>query len=61
MENMDVEFCAEYFHGGKRWGLNFFASDEEDAIKKIDSIKSSLLLSGQLIQTVQMNTIPSSA
>lgn len=43
-----TEYCAEYVHGDSRWGLNFFAVDECDAKLKIESIRNSVHLLGQL-------------
>lgn len=50
--NAQTEYCAEYEHEGGSWCLNFFAVDEEDALKKIESIKNSLKFNGQLEETI---------
>ena len=53
--NAQTEYCAEYKHEGGNWCLNFFAVDEEDAFKKIESIKNSLKLNGQLEETIAIS------
>lgn len=52
--NAQTEYCAEYEHDGGRWALNFFAIDDEDAKKKIESIKQSLNFCGRLEMTVSV-------
>ena len=47
-ESAQTEYCAEYAHGGSRWGLNFYAVDEADAASKLESIKQGLTLLGPL-------------
>ena len=51
-ESAQTEYCAEYSHGGSRWGLNFYAIDDEDAAKKLDSIKNGVVLLGPLAQRI---------
>lgn len=46
--NAQSEYCLEYEHEGGKWALNFFAVDDEDAQKKVESIKQSLRLLGRL-------------
>lgn len=48
-DDAQTEFCAEYTHNGSAWGLNFFAVDQEDAALKIESIRESLRMLGQLM------------
>lgn len=43
-----TEYCLEYMHNGTKWCLNFFAEDEEDAAKKVLSLRESLVLLGRL-------------
>jgi len=43
-----TEYLAEYRHGGSLWGLNFFAVDDADAARKLESIKQNLVLLGPL-------------
>lgn len=49
-----TEFVGEYMHHGKKWGLNFFAVDNEDAVEKLKSIKSSLVILGVLDCVIPM-------
>ena len=43
-----TQYVCEYVHNGKRWGLDFFAVDREDAALKLESIKKSLVILGAL-------------
>lgn len=47
-----TEYCAEYTHDGARWALNFFAADDADAERKLQSIKQSLILGGRLAASI---------
>lgn len=60
LDKAKTEYCAEYSHAGAAWALNIFAENEEDASKKIESIKSSLVLLGELDSTVPANASLSS-
>lgn len=48
MDDANIEFCAEYHHDGATWGLNIFAKDIADAVAKIESMRVSLKLLGEL-------------
>ena len=43
-----TEYAAEYTHQGRRWALNFFAVDDDDAKKKLESIRTSATLAGRI-------------
>lgn len=43
-----TQFACEYKHGGKTWGLEFFAIDAADAEDKLQSIRQSLVILGAL-------------
>ncbi len=43
-----TEYCAEYEHNGQKWAMNFFAIDDADALEKLESIKTSLVILGRL-------------
>lgn len=47
-----TEYAAEYSHNGSRWALNFFAIDNEDAKKKLDSLKASVQLLGPIEERI---------
>ena len=50
-----TEYCLEYTHNGKRWALNFFAEDAEDAAQKVESVRNSLVLLGSLEARIPWN------
>lgn len=50
-----TEYAAEYTHRGSRWALNFFAIDEEDAKKKLESIQSSVRLLGPIEERIPLS------
>lgn len=50
-----TEYAAEYTHRGCRWALNFFAIDDEDARKKLESIQRSAVLLGAIAARIQAN------
>jgi hypothetical protein len=43
---------AEYQHLGQKWGLNFFACDQADAFAKLESIRQTVRLEGELAYRV---------
>lgn len=49
-----TEYAAEYAHRGCRWALNFFVIDDEDAKKKLESIRSSSELLGPVLVRIPM-------
>ena len=49
MRAAQVEYVLEYRHDGQLWGLNFFAVDDEDAERKVESLRATLVLNGRLI------------
>lgn len=54
MNNAELECIAEYEHNGKKWALDLFAESHEDALAKIESIKSSAVLLGVQKPNVEM-------
>lgn len=44
--NAQTLYALEYQHNGSKWALNFYAVDDEDAQKKVESLKESLVLLG---------------
>jgi len=49
MTEANTEYVLHYRHGGQVWTLNFFAVDDEDAERKIQSVRASLELKGRLL------------
>ncbi|MBB4219397.1 hypothetical protein [Variovorax guangxiensis] len=49
-----TEYAAEHTHRGSRWALNFFAIDDEDAKKKLESIRSSSEPLGHVAARISM-------
>lgn len=49
MSEANTEYCLQYRHGGKLWALNFFAVDDADAARKVQSLRESLELLGPLM------------
>lgn len=45
-------FLYEYEHGGKKWGLEIEANDWQDAVNKMESIKNSLIINGELVEVI---------
>lgn len=52
----ESEYAAEYQHGGSTWALNFFARDSEDAEAKMNSIRASAVLLGEIVGTVDCDS-----
>ncbi|RYF76811.1 MAG: hypothetical protein EOO22_00795 [Comamonadaceae bacterium] len=50
-----TEYAAEYSHRGARWGLNFYAVDEDDAKKKLRSIRETAELLGPVAERISMD------
>jgi len=46
------EYTLTYQHAGKNWGLNIFATSDEDAYAKVKSLKDSLVLEGIVSQKI---------
>lgn len=42
-------YSFSYRHNGKDWSLNYFADDEEDAKRKLQSIKSNANFDGEIV------------
>lgn len=42
-------YSFSYRHNGKDWSLNYFADNEEDAKRKLQSIKSNANLDGEVV------------
>jgi len=49
-----TEYCAEYSHNGTSWAMNFFAEDDDDAAKKVESIRASLSLYGRVEERIKV-------
>ena len=49
-----TEYSAEHSHNGTRWGMNFFAEDDADAEKKVESICASLSLFGRVDERIKV-------
>ena len=47
-----TKYAAECTHRGHRWALNFLAIDDEDAKKKLHSIRSSTELLGPIAERI---------
>lgn len=54
----DIEYAAEYEHEGSTWALNFFAKNVEDATAKIRSIKTGVVLLGEIAGVIAANSSP---
>lgn len=46
--NAQTEYATEYEHAGSRWAFTLHAVDDEDAARKIKSIRESLVLLGRI-------------
>jgi len=46
MSEANLQCVAEYSHNGKKWAIDLYAESPEDALAKIESIKSSAVLLG---------------
>jgi hypothetical protein len=42
-------YSFSYRHNGKDWSLNYFADNEEDAKRKLQSIKSNADFDGEVV------------
>jgi hypothetical protein len=51
-----TEYVAEYTRRGSRWALNFFAIDDDDAKKKLESIRSSTALLGPVAERIPFHS-----
>lgn len=47
-------YSFSYRHNGKDWSLNYFADNEEDAKRKLQSIKSNANFDGEIIVTASI-------
>lgn len=47
-------YSFSYRHNGKDWSLNYFADNEEDAKRKLQSIKSNANFDGEIIVTASL-------
>jgi len=54
----DIEYAAEYKHNGDTWALNFFAANNEDASAKLQSIKTGLVLLGEIAGVIAVHSSP---
>ena len=50
------EYCGEYLHNGKIWALNIFADDDQDARKRLASIRDSFVILGELESIVPFDS-----
>ena len=48
-------FSLEYRHNGSMWGVNFYAEDWADAEAKLQSMKDTLVLCGELDTVIEWN------
>jgi hypothetical protein len=55
-----TEYAAEYSHRGCRWGLNFFAIDDADAQKRLESIQQSAELLGVVAARISLDNTTTS-
>lgn len=49
MSEANTEYGAEYKHGGKTWGITYFAKDDDDARRMLKSITESAVFLGQVM------------
>ncbi len=47
------KFSAEFFHDGKNWGFFIWARDFTDAESRIQSIKATVALGGQIFSEIE--------
>lgn len=52
MSNATVNYAVEFEHDGAKWALNIFANDWADAKRKLESLKSSAVLLGEVAETI---------
>lgn len=50
-----TEYCLEYEHNEQKWAMSFFAEDWHDAEKKVENIKASLVLLGELDEVISFD------
>lgn len=48
------EYTFQYRHGGIFWSLNYFANDEVDALKKLQSIKNNAEFIGEVYASIDI-------
>lgn len=49
-------FPVEFLHNGGRWALTIYAVDEEDAQKKVESLRqSATLIGGPIVETIDVS------
>lgn len=51
------EYTFQYRHGGISWSLNYFAIDEADALRKLQSIKSNAEFIGEVYASIDLPLI----
>jgi len=47
-------YSFSYRHNGKDWSLNYFADNEEDAKRKLQSIKSNANFDGEIVASASI-------
>ncbi len=52
--SVDKRFLASYQHGGDHWSLEFYAKDMTDAKWKVENIRQSLTLDGEVAITIRL-------
>ena len=50
-------YSFSYRHNGKIWALNYFADNEEDAKRKLQSIKNNATFDGEIVASVSISFI----
>lgn len=48
------EYTFQYNHNGISWSLNYFANDESDAIRKLESIRNNARFIGEVYASLDL-------
>lgn len=50
--NAQTEYACEFQHGGTSWAMSIFAVDFDDAAAKLESLKNSMVLLGEIKEVI---------
>lgn len=53
-----TEYACEFEHGGLKWATSIFAVDDADADAKVQSLKESVVLLGQIDAVFEVHDTP---
>lgn len=52
--NAQTPYALQYMHNGRPWALTFFAVDDADAAEKLENLKKSIEILGQIAETIEV-------